>query len=120
MRFVYSVTRWSAATPDARVADTEFSLYIVRCADGTLYTGITTDVNRRLVEHESGLRGAKFLRGKGPLEVVFSEIVGDRAAASQLEYRVKKLDRSGKLELIDGRSCLDDLRSGQVLEEGCA
>lgn len=102
------------------MADTEFSLYIVRCADGTLYTGIATDVERRLSEHESGLRGARFLRGKGPLQVVFSEVVGDRSLASRLEYRVKKLDRSKKLELIDGRSRLDDLRCDQVLEEGCA
>lgn len=102
------------------MAATEFSLYIVRCADGTLYTGIATDVDRRLAEHESGLRGAKFLRGKGPLEIVFSEVVGNRAAASQLEYRVKQLDRSKKLQLIDGRRCLEDLWPGQVLEEGCA
>jgi len=109
-----------AATPDAKVADTEFSLYMVRCADGTLYTGIATDVERRLTEHESGLRGAKYLRGKGPLKIVFSEVVGSRAAASRLEYRVKKLNRLKKLDLIDGRSQLDDLRSGQVLEEDCA
>ena len=120
MRFVYSATPWSAATPDAVVASTEFSLYIVCCADGTLYTGIATDVDRRLAEHESGLRGAKYLRGKGPLNIVFSEAVGSRAEASQLEYRVKKLNRLKKLDLIDGRSRLDDLRSGQVLEEGCA
>ena len=102
------------------MADTEFSLYMVRCADGTLYTGIATDVERRLTEHESGLRGAKYLRGKGPLQIVFSEVVGTRAAASRLEYRVKKLNRLKKLDLIDGRSRLDDLRSGQVLEEDCA
>ena len=93
---------------------------MVRCADGTLYTGIATDVERRLTEHESGLRGAKYLRGKGPLQIVFSEIVGNRAVASRLEYRVKKLNRLKKLDLIDGRSRLDDLRSGQVLEEDCA
>jgi len=93
---------------------------MVRCADGTLYTGIATDVERRLTEHESGLRGAKFLRGKGPLQIVFSEVVGSRAAASKLEYRVKKLNRLKKLDLIDGRSQLDDLRPGQVLEEDCA
>lgn len=118
MRFAFSAIPWLAATPDAVVADTEFSLYIVRCADGTLYTGIATDVHRRLAEHESGVRGARFLRGKGPLQIVFSEVVGNRAAASQLEYRVKKLDRSKKLELVDGRSRLDDLRCGQVLEAG--
>jgi len=102
------------------VADTEFSLYIVRCADGTLYTGIATDVDRRLTEHKSGLRGAKYLRGKGPLQLVFSEVVGSRAAASQIEYQVKKLSRLKKLELIDGRSRLGDPQSDQVLEEGCA
>lgn len=101
------------------MADTEFSLYIVRCADGSLYTGIATDVSRRLEEHRSGVRGAKYLRGKGPLEVVFEAIVGDRATASQLEYQVKKLRRQKKLELIDGRMRLHDLRLSQVLEEGC-
>jgi len=93
-----------------------FSLYIVRCADGTLYTGIAADVARRLAEHEQGDRGAKYLRGKGPLEVVFEEAAGDRAAASRLEYRVKRLSRSQKLELISGRRRLEDLLDDQVLE----
>lgn len=97
-----------------------FSLYIVRCADGTLYTGIATDVAKRLSEHESGTRGAKFLRGKGPLKVVFSEVIGDRSIASQLEYRVKQLSRTQKLDLIEGRETLAILRPGQVLEEGSA
>ena len=102
------------------MAAPEFSLYIVRCADGTLYTGIATDVSKRLAEHEDSPRGAKFLRGKGPLQVVFSEVVGDRASASQLEYRVKRLSRTQKLALIEGRSALSELASGQVLEEGGA
>ncbi|MDH3812815.1 MAG: GIY-YIG nuclease family protein [Gammaproteobacteria bacterium] len=102
------------------MANSEFSLYIVRCADGTLYTGIATDVSKRLAEHEDSPRGAKFLRGKGPLQVVFSEVVGDRASASQLEYRVKRLSRTQKLALIEGRSALSELASGQVLEEGGA
>ena len=80
----------------------EFSLYIVRCADGALYTGITTDVDKRLAEHASGVRGAKFLRGRGPLEVVFTEAVGDRASALRLEHRVKQLTRAQKLELVRG------------------
>jgi putative endonuclease len=112
--------RWSAATPEAEVADSEFSLYIVRCADGTLYTGIATDVSKRLTDHETSPRGAKYLRGRGPLQVVFSEVVGDRASASQLEYRVKRLSRARKLALIEGRSALSELASGQVLEEGGA
>ena len=97
-------------------AKSRFSLYILRCADGTLYTGIAADVARRLAEHESGPRGAKFLRGKGPLELVFEEAAGDRAEASRLEYRVKQLSRNEKLALIDGRRRLQDLLGDQVLD----
>ena len=102
------------------MATPEFSLYIVQCADGTLYTGIATDVSKRLAEHEASPRGAKYLRGKGPLQLVFSEAVGDRASASQLEYRVKKLSRAKKLALVEGRSALSELVLSQVVEEGCA
>ena len=112
--------RLLAETPEAPVALSQFSLYIVRCADGQLYTGIATDVEKRLAEHESGPRGAKFLRGKGPLEVVFSEKVGDRATASQLEYRVKRLNRVQKLDLVEGRRCLADLQQDHVLDDGSA
>lgn len=95
-----------------------FSLYIVRCADGSLYTGIATDVEKRIAEHAHGLRGAKYLRGKGPLEIVFSEPAGDRAAASRLEYRVKRMTREQKLELIAGERRLRDLLGDQVLDGG--
>jgi putative endonuclease len=95
-----------------------FSLYILRCADGSLYTGITTDVEKRVAEHASGSRGAKYLRGKGPLELVLAEVVGDRATASRLEYRVKQLPRAQKLELIEGGRLLEELLTGQVLEAG--
>jgi putative endonuclease len=88
---------------------TEFSLYIVRCADGALYTGIATDVDKRLAEHAAGVRGAKFLRGRGPLEVVFAEAVGDRASALRLEHRVKRLTRAQKLELVRGERRLAEL-----------
>ena len=87
----------------------EFSLYIVRCADGALYTGIAADVEKRLAEHASGARGAKFLRGRGPLEVVFAEAVGDRASALRLEHRVKQLTRAQKLELVSGERRLAEL-----------
>ena len=97
-----------------------FSLYIVRCADGTLYTGIATDVQRRVEEHRAGTRGAKFLRGKEPLDVVFAEAVGDRALAARLEYRVKQLNRQQKLDLVEGRLPLATLADNQVLEEGSA
>ncbi len=87
----------------------EYSLYIVRCSDGSLYTGIATDVDRRLREHQSGKRGAKYLRGKGPLRLEFAECLGDRSTASQVECRVKQLERWRKEDLIAGRFSLHDL-----------
>ncbi|MDH3273106.1 MAG: GIY-YIG nuclease family protein [Gammaproteobacteria bacterium] len=86
-----------------------YSLYIVRCADGSLYTGIAVDVERRFQEHQCGPRGAKYLRGKGPLRLEFVQSIGDRSSASRAEYRVKKLDREGKEKLIAGRYSLTEL-----------
>lgn len=80
-------------------------LYLIRCADGTLYTGITTDVARRLDTHARN-RGARRLRGRGPLELVFSHAIGDRAEASRAEYRVKRLSRADKERLISGEAPL--------------
>ncbi len=102
------------------MAETEYSVYIVRCADDTLYTGIAADVERRLGEHESSPRGAKYLKGRGPLTLVFSQVVGDRALASRFEYRVKKLRRVEKQALIDGRETLAALIPDQDSEAGCA
>lgn len=79
-----------------------YSLYILRCADGSLYTGIALDVVRRLDEHRSGARGAKYLRGRTPVELVFELPAGDRAAAQRLEHRVKRLSRAEKEALIGG------------------
>ncbi|MDI9767243.1 GIY-YIG nuclease family protein [Pantoea dispersa] len=76
-----------------------WQLYMLQTAAGMLYTGITTDVNRRLQQHQQG-RGARALRGKGPLTLVFHCAAGDRAAASRLEYQVKQLSRSQKLLLV--------------------
>ncbi len=78
-------------------------LYILRCGDGTLYTGITDDVARRLAVHQSG-KGAKYTRGRGPLTVVCREECADRAAALKREWAVKKLTREEKLALIEGKS----------------
>jgi putative endonuclease len=87
----------------------EYSLYIVRCSDGTLYTGIAIDVERRIREHECGARGAKYLRGKGPLRLEFSETLGDRSTAQQFEHRVKRLEREHKEALIAGHCTLAEL-----------
>ena len=78
-------------------------VYIVQCANGSFYTGITTDVARRFAEHQAGApKGAKALRGKGPLTLVLSFAVADRALASQIEYRVKQLSRVEKQALVKG------------------
>lgn len=79
-----------------------YSLYILRCADGSLYTGIALDVARRLEEHRNSVRGAKYLRGRAPVELVFEKPAGDRAAALRLEHRVKRLSRPDKEALIGG------------------
>ncbi len=91
----------------------DFSVYILRCGDGSYYTGIATDVARRIAEHESGARGAKYLRGRAPFELVFAECIGDRSRASQVEYRVKQLTRDAKQQLVDGRLELSDVIAAQ-------
>lgn len=74
-------------------------LYILRCADGTLYTGITTDVAKRLEQHRSG-KGAKYTRGRGPLELVYSEECGTHSDALKREHQIHRFTRAQKLQLI--------------------
>ena len=74
-------------------------LYILQCGDGTLYTGITTDVQRRLTAHRTG-QGAKYTRGRGPLELVYQEECGDHTQALRRELEVKHLTRIEKEQLI--------------------
>lgn len=95
------------------MAQDEFSLYILRCSDDSLYTGIAADVDRRIAEHRSGTRGAKYLRGRQPLQLEFSEPVGSRAAALRLEYRVKRLSRAQKERLIRRQVTLAELLDAQ-------
>jgi len=78
----------------------EWSIYLVRCADNSLYTGIATDVSRRMTEHETGRLGAKYLRGRGPLTLVFQHMVGDRSRASRVEHYVKRLSKQQKETLV--------------------
>ena len=75
-------------------------LYILRCKDDTLYTGITTDVEKRLEQHRSG-KGAKYTRGRGPLELVYMEEQPDKSAALRREYEIKQMTRQKKLELLE-------------------
>lgn len=74
-------------------------VYMLRCGDGTLYTGITDDVERRLAAHRSG-KGAKYTRGRGPLELVYTEEQPDKSAALRREVQIKKLRREQKEALI--------------------
>ena len=98
--------------PESGASPADYSLYILRCADGSLYTGIAIDVDSRLAEHERGTRGAKYLRGRAPFRLVFQASIGDRSEAQRIEYRVKQLDRATKLRLISGELGLESLRVG--------
>ena len=80
--------------------DRKWYLYILRCGDGTLYSGITTDVEKRLAQHRSG-KGAKYTRGRQPLELVYQENCEDHSAALKREYEIKRLSREEKMALID-------------------
>ena len=78
-------------------------VYLILCGDGTLYTGISTDVERRLLEHQQGApRGARYLRGRGPLQLVYQMAAADRSQASVLECRIKRLPKHQKQRLIAG------------------
>ena len=76
-------------------------VYMVRCNDGTLYTGITNDLEKRIEAHNSGKDGARYTRARRPVKLVYSEQVQSKSAAARLEYQIKKLRRSKK-ELLAG------------------
>ncbi len=80
-------------------------LYLLRCGDGTLYCGIAVDVVARLAQHEAG-KGAKYTRGRGPLELVYEEACGSRSEALKRERAVKRLAREAKLRLIERKVSL--------------
>jgi putative endonuclease len=75
-----------------------WTVYMLECADGSLYTGITTNLDRRLAEHAAG-KGARYTKGRGPFRLVYSETYEGRAAASRRETAIKVLDRAQKLQL---------------------
>ena len=75
-------------------------VYIVQCADQTLYTGVAKDVSARVDQHNAGC-GAKYTRGRRPVELVYQERVVDQSAALRREFRIKRMERSAKRRLID-------------------
>ena len=74
-------------------------VYILECGDDTLYTGMTKDLDRRIVEHESG-KGAKYTRGRGPLKIIYTECHNTMRQAAKREAEIKSLDRTAKLKLV--------------------
>lgn len=80
--------------------ENSWKVYILRCRDGSLYTGITTDVQKRFAAHQAG-KGAKYTRGRSPLELVYSEDCGDHSAALRRELEIKSLTREEKMKLIE-------------------
>ena len=89
--------------------ESQWYLYMLRCGDGSLYTGITTDVEKRLEAHRAG-KGAKYTRGRGPLELVYRELCASHGDALRREVQIKRLSRQEKQALvafseeIDGKS----------------
>ena len=97
----------------------EWHVYLVRTRRGALYTGIATDVARRLEEHGGkGSRGAKSLRSKGPLEIAYQARVGTRSLALKIERGVKALSKDQKEELVATMPSCDDLLDYLGFEEG--
>ena len=78
-----------------------YFVYILQCSDNTLYTGIATNLQRRLDEHNNSDKGAKYTKIRRPVMLVYSEEHEDRSSASKREHAIKKLKRKEKLELID-------------------
>ena len=78
-----------------------YFVYILKCSDDTLYTGITTDVDRRVDEHNNSDKGAKYTKIRRPVTLMYTEEVEDRSSASKREYAIKKLTRNEKKGLID-------------------
>lgn len=82
-------------------------VYLIRCNDSSLYTGITTDIERRFQEHRGkDNKGAKYLKGKDPLELVWQRKAKDRSEASKLEYYIRSLTKDKKEQLINNDQTL--------------
>ena len=76
-------------------------LYFLKCSDGTMYSGVTTDLKRRVAEHNSSKLGAKYTRSRRPVKLVYSKKFKDRSAAQKAEYKIKLLSHEEKLQLVE-------------------
>ena len=77
----------------------EYSVYIVKCNDGTLYTGVSNNVDNRVAKHNSG-KGAKYTKTRRPVCLVYTKVIGTKSDALKEEYRIKQLSRSEKLKFV--------------------
>ena len=77
-----------------------WQVYMVRCKDGTLYTGITNDLAKRIKAHNSAKDGARYTRSRRPVKLVYSEEAGSKSAAAKLEYKIKKMTRAKKKKMV--------------------
>jgi len=91
----------------------DWHVYMVKCRNGSLYTGIATDVERRFAEHQAN-KGAKYLRGRGPLKLVFKKRVGERGQALKIERMIKKLPKRKKEDLIQSDTGLEKILVNRV------
>jgi putative endonuclease len=118
-----SAIPWPAGTPELATGTPapRWSVYVLRCRDGSLYTGIATDVARRIAEHEHGPKGAKYLRGRGPFTLVLQAEIGDRAHATRAELKLKRLPKPAKERLLGvGPRQAAEIIGNWSLEEPCS
>jgi len=78
-----------------------YTLYILKCADRTLYTGITTNIKKRLIEHNTSPKGAKYTRGRRPVTIAYTQTLPSHSEALKCEYAIKKLPRQKKVAIIN-------------------
>ena len=89
------------AVADKNTQSSDWFVYILRCGDGSLYTGITTDLQRRLEEHNDRKQGARYTRARRPVELLWFEQLDSRSGAATREAEIKKLDRRQKIQVIE-------------------
>ncbi len=88
----------------------DWYLYLIRCRDGSIYTGISTDVDRRFIQHQKpGSDGSKYLKGRGPLFLVFQTRIGDYSLALKVERQVKKLSKHQKEQILQKPDFLNEI-----------
>jgi putative endonuclease len=88
------------------MSDHPYTVYLLECADGTFYTGVTTDMARRLIEHNEGTKGAKYTKARRPVSLVYEEACTSRSDAQKREHVLRTLSHAHKLALISSRTSL--------------